>query len=119
MLNITNKIDCCRCNATEIVNAEWALPWPLDILGNENKLYFQGYLVALTSIPSVKFTYESDTEFEVTRTCNFEGTDLKALKSDVKKAIYKYQEKQKADDMFKTIDDYFCKTGRNKVIGYE
>ena len=90
-------------------------PWPTDILGNEIKMYIQGYLVAMASIPVIKFYYETESDFQIIKTCNFE--DFKKInekREEILNAIKQRLGEEQFTKLIKTIDDYFKGTQTNK-----
>ena len=84
--------------------------WPIDILGNEIKLYFQGSLVAMASIPTLKFFYDAEGDFQIIKSCRFEEIDkFLSLKPKILTAIKSKLDKKQSDEVFKVVDDYFDK----------
>lgn len=57
--------------------------WNLDIIGSENKEYVWGYLVAIASVPAMKFSYHFDTETSVVSSCLFGKLDKIPTKNDI------------------------------------
>ena len=57
--------------------------WNLDIIGSENKEYVWGYIVAMSSIPSVKFYYKYDSKSKVVSACSFGAIKNMPAKEDV------------------------------------
>lgn len=51
--------------------AETKKSWNIDIMGSENKDYVWGYLVAMSSIQSMKFYYKYDTNTSLVSSCSF------------------------------------------------
>ena len=84
--------------------------WPVDIIGNENKLYVQGYLVAMASIPSLGFSYETDEKFQTIQSCSFKDKQkFLMLKKEIKKAISSYKNQDYANKLMAIVEDYFGK----------
>lgn len=57
--------------------------WNLDIIGSENKEYVWGYLVAMASVPSLKFSYNLDTESSIISSCSFGKRDKIPTKENI------------------------------------
>lgn len=82
--------------------------WKLDILGNENKSYFQGYLVAMTAISSMSFTYTTDNDFSEILDCSF-SNNIGLVSNDIVECMQKRPNWEHIELEFKKIDDYFSK----------
>lgn len=82
--------------------------WKLDILGNENKSYFQGYLVAMTAISSMSFTYTTDNDFSEILDCSF-NKNIGLDSNDIVECMQKRPNWGTIELEFKKIDDYFSK----------
>lgn len=82
--------------------------WPTDILGNEVRMYIQGYIVAMAAIPSLKFYYETEADFQIIKTCKF-GDFAKILseKQKIVDIIKQRMGEEQSSKLLKTIDDYF------------
>jgi len=86
--------------------------WPLDILGNEGRLYIYGYLIALAAIPSLGFSLSINSSSNMVDECDFtkEGFII------TQEQLREYMDKKKGNEnndflikSLKTIDDYFAK----------
>ena len=86
----------------------------MDILGTENKLYFLGYLVAMASIPSMRFSYIADPDLSSVISCHFDGVDIEKLKSAVLADLQKRPKESKTEVLIKMIDEYFANAPENK-----
>lgn len=84
--------------------------WPLDILGNENRLYIYGYLVAMSSFPSLKFSLKIEEMSNMVEDCNFADGGLSITKGQLLSYIKnKAKNKETYEKYLKIIDDYFAK----------
>lgn len=83
--------------------------WPFDILGNENKSYFKGFIVALASIPVVKFSYNTDENFEVVLSCEFAELNIDQVKREIVKEIKDRVSEKRANELFTSIEEHFAK----------
>ena len=98
-----------------IKSIEQNKPWPTDILGNEIKMYIQGYIVAMASIPAIKFYYETESDFQIIKTCNFTDFELiKGMKQNIMEVIKHRLGNEQSTQLFKTIDDYFANASEKK-----
>lgn len=80
--------------------------WKFDILGNEWKLYFQGYLVAMATIKSLGFTYTADSDFSGIQKCSFD-IDVATSTKDILECMKKRTDWDSTKMEFDKIDDYF------------
>lgn len=84
--------------------------WPIDIIGNENKLYLQGYLVAMASIPSLGFSYVADEKFQTIQSCSFKDKQkFIQYNKEIKNAVSTYRNQDLVTKLMKVVDDYFEK----------
>lgn len=84
--------------------------WPLDILGNESRLYVYGYLIALSSMPALKFSVKIDGTTQMVDDCVFAKDGFSITKDQLLKYMNnKAKNKKSMDNNLKIIDDYFAK----------
>lgn len=82
--------------------------WNIDIMGSENKDYVWGYLVAMSSIPSVTFSYEYDTESNLVSSCSFDPSKNMPTKDDILKLLKKRETYEKLlKSLIEQVDKYF------------
>lgn len=84
-------------------------PWKFDILGNESKLYLQGYLVAIATIKSMNFQYTPESDFSGIRECSFVPNNLGFGTEDIIKSMQNRPDWKSSKLEFDRIDDYFSK----------
>lgn len=83
--------------------------WPIDLLGNENKYYFQGLLVVLTCISELKFEYNTSDDFSNVKMISVDSSKLNLDE------IYERMHKRSGEDQpfyndtIKVIDEHFSK----------
>lgn len=84
--------------------------WPLDILGNENSLYLYGYLIAMSSVPSLKFSLSLDSSANMVQECSFSEGGYSISVEQLKEQMQKKADGADFHQTYlKTIDDYFAK----------
>ena len=82
--------------------------WPIDILGNEMKLYFQGYLVAMASVSTLQFHYETENDFQIIKSCSFgDSFNVMEYKTKIIDDIKQKIGDEQSSKLLKTIEDYF------------
>jgi len=82
--------------------------WSIDIMGSENKDYVWGYLVAISSVPSVKFSYEYDVESNVVSNCSFDISTKMPTKEDILKHLKTRETYEKLlKSLIEQVDKYF------------
>ena len=82
--------------------------WNLDIMGSENKEYVWGYLVAMSSIQSMKFYYEYDTNSNVVSSCSFGASKNMPTKEDVLKLLKTRETYEKLlKSLIEQVDKHF------------
>ena len=82
--------------------------WSIDIMGSENKDYVWGYLVALSSVPSVKFLYEYDTESNIVSNCSFDTSKKMPTKEEILKHLKTRETYEKfLKSLIERVDKYF------------
>ena len=78
-------------------------------------MYIQGYIVAMASIPAIKFYYEMESDFQIIKTCNFTDFELiKGMEQNIIEVIKNRLGNEQSTQLFKTIDDYFANASEKK-----
>ena len=69
----------------------------------------------MASITAIKFYYESESDFQIIKTCNFTDFELiKGMEQNIIEVIKNRLGNEQSTQLFKTIDDYFANASEKK-----